>query len=129
MSASVAREDQAAGGLLRVTVSCPAGDEMSVLQVAGEVDLANLGMLREYLEEQVTVGRRCVVLDLTRVEFFAACGVGLLAETADRADALGVALLLVTDARPVRRVLELTGLDGVIRRAHSVPEAVEDCST
>lgn len=128
MTARVAREDRAAAGL-RVTVSSPAGDGVRVLQVAGEVDLSTLGLLREHLEEQVTAGRRGVVLDLTGVSFFAACGAALLAETADRASALGVALLLVTDARPVLRVLELTGLNGAIRRARSVPEAVEDCST
>ncbi len=124
----VAKEDPAAGGLL-VSLSCPAGDEVRVLRVAGEVDLANLGILREHLEEQVTAGRRGVVLDLTEVHFFAACGAGLLAEIAERADALGVALRLVTDARPVLRVLELTGLDGAIRRARNVAEAVENCST
>ncbi len=129
MTACVAREDPAAGGLLTVRLSCPAGDEVRVLQVAGEVDLANLGILREHLEEQVTAGRRGVVLDLTEVHFFAACGAGLLAETAERADALGVALRLVTDARPVLRVLELTGLNGAIRRARSVAEAVEHCFT
>ncbi|MDP8930284.1 MAG: STAS domain-containing protein [Actinomycetota bacterium] len=128
MTARVAREDSAAGGLT-VRLSCPVGDEVTCLQVAGEVDLANLGILREHLEEQVTAGRRGVVLDLTEVHFFAACGAGLLAETTERADALGVALRVVTDAGPVLRVLELTGLNGVIRRARSVAEAVEDCST
>ena len=129
VTASVAREDRAAGGLLTVTLSCPVGDEVRVLQVAGEVDLSTLGLLREHVEEQVTAGHRCVVLDLTGVSFLAACGAALLAETADRAHALGVALLLVTEARAVLRVLELTGLNGAIRRACSVAEAVERSST
>lgn len=55
-----------------------------------------------------------LVCDLSGVGFLGACGLGVLVELAEHADRLGVALRVVAEARPVRRILELTALDRVL---------------
>jgi anti-sigma B factor antagonist len=98
-----------------------------VLRVVGEVDLATVGRLREQLHHYVPSKHRAVALDCTGVSFLAACGVGLLVETADRARAEGMALRLVVQSRLVQRALEVTLADQLISRASTVAEAVAQC--
>ena len=99
-----------------------------VLQMAGEIDLATVGQLQQYLYKHALGGPRGVVLDCTEVSFLAACGVSLLVEIADRSRAQGVALRLVAQSRAVLRALEVTGVNGLVPRAATVAEAVVQCS-
>lgn len=99
-----------------------------VLTVTGEIDLCTVARLRDHLDKQLAAGHRGVVLDLSGVSFFGACGLRLLNRTADRAWSAGVVMRLVTDSRQVLRVLDLTGCEGLVPLADSVAEAVEDCS-
>lgn len=55
---------------------------------------------------------KVLVVDLSRVEFFGATGLGVLVETRDRAAQRGIELRLVICSRPVRRPLEVMGLAG-----------------
>lgn len=100
-----------------------------VLRVVGEIDLATVGRLRDHLDKQVPGVYRVVIVDCTGVSFLAACGIGLLLETADRALAEGMALWLVANGRVVLRALEVTGADKVIPHASTVTQAVAQCST
>lgn len=117
-----------AAELLRVEVSRPTADAVVVLSVTGEIDLCTVDRLRDHLDKQLAAGHRGVVLDLSGVSFFGACGLRLLNRTADRAWSAGVVMRLVTDSRQVLRVLDLTGCEGLVPLADSVAEAVEDCS-
>ncbi len=121
-------ETSSAAELLTVTVSRPTADAVTVVTVIGEVDLCTVGRLRDHLDKQLAAGHRGVVIDLTGVSFFGACGLRLLDRTADRAWTAGVVVRLVTDSRPVLRVLDLTGSYGVIPWVGSIDEAIEDCS-
>jgi anti-sigma B factor antagonist len=99
-----------------------------VLRVVGEVDLATVGRLREQLHHHVPSEHRGLVLDCTAVSFLGACGIGLLAEIADRARAEEIALRLVAHSRLVLRALEVTMADQLISRASTVAEAVAQCA-
>ena len=123
------RPDTAMDRQLTVTVLPCSEDGMVVLRVVGEVDLATVGRLRDHLDKQVPGAYRLVIVDCTGVSFLAACGIGLLIETADRALAEGMALWLVANSRVVLRVLEATGADKLIPYASTVAQAVAQCST
>ena len=108
----------------------PAREEgVLVLRVAGEVDLATVGQLREHLYKHLPGTHRGVVLDCTEVSFLAACGIGLLFDIADRTLAEGMALRLVAQNRVVLRALEVTRANEVVALAATVAEAVAQCST
>jgi anti-sigma B factor antagonist len=114
---------------LTVTALPSSDDRVLVLRVVGELDLATVGRLQEYLHEQLLGAYRGVVLDCTEMSFLAACGIGLLVEIADQARAEGMELRLVAQSRVVLRALEVTGVDQQVPRAATVAEAVAQCST
>jgi anti-sigma B factor antagonist len=106
----------------------PDSGEVLVLRVAGEVDLATVGLLREHLYQRVRGAHRGVVLDCTEVSLLAACGIGLLVEIADHVRARGMALRLVARNRVVLRALEVTQVGTLLPRAATVAEAVTQVS-
>jgi anti-anti-sigma factor len=57
---------------------------------------------------------RGLILDLTRLDFLASVGVGLLLEVVARAQEPGVLEFLLPPGGPVRRVLDMTGLTPVL---------------
>lgn len=123
------RPDTTTDRQLTVTVLPSPEGGVVVLRVVGELDLATVGRLRDHLDKQVPGVYRVVIVDCTGVSFLAACGIGLLLETADRALAGGMALWLVANGRVVLRALEVTGADKVIPLASTVTQAVAQCST
>ena len=113
---------------LTVTVLPSCEQEVLVIRVVGEVDLATSDWLRECLEKHLPGSRPGVVLDCTEVSFLAVCGIGLLIEMADQARTAGVAMRLVAQSRVVLRALEVTEADKLVPRAATVVEAVAQCT-
>lgn len=93
-----------------------------LVTVSGEIDIATVAQLRDRLAGPASGGRR-VIVDLSRVSFIDAAGVGVLAGAAALATARGGSLRLAAASRQVRRVLTLTGLDRSIPLAATVAEA------
>lgn len=120
--------DTAMDRQLTVTVLPWSEDGMVILRVVGEVDLVTVGRLRSHLDKQVPGAYRVVIVDCTDVSFLAACGIGLLIETAERARAEGMALWLVANGRVVLRALEVTEADKLVPHASTVAQAVAQCS-
>lgn len=113
---------------LTVTALPSSVEGVLVLRVVGEVDLATVGRLREQLHHYIPGGHRGVVLDCIGVSFLAACGIGLLVETAEQAYAEGMTLRLVARSRLVQRALEITLAHLLISGASTVAEAVAQCA-
>jgi anti-sigma B factor antagonist len=82
----------------------------AVVILPGEVDLATLGQLRDCLD--ALDGN--VVLDLFAVSFLDSSGLGVLAATRKRLRAQGGDLRLRSPQDHVRRVVEITGLGGMV---------------
>lgn len=86
-----------------------------VVAVRGEVDLCSAARLHARLVtalDTATSQSGCVVVDLRRVDFLGAAGLAVLAETLQRAEALGTTLRIVADdACPAARVLPIAHLD------------------
>ena len=92
-----------------------------LVTVAGEVDFASAAGLRERLFTLASVGRPLVV-DLDRVSFIDAAGLGVLACAARQAAAHGASLRVVCARRQVRRLFGLTQLDQAMPVAASLAE-------
>jgi len=94
------------------------GHDVGVVRFFGELDILTaprcttvLRGLADLLAAETGVARRVLVCDLGGVTFLGASGLGALVDADDAARALGVELVLVAPHRPVRRPLELCGLD------------------
>ncbi|QYN39079.1 STAS domain-containing protein [Pseudonocardia sp. DSM 110487] len=96
-----------------------------VLAVEGEVDIATAAQLREALDHALNdAGMRPVVVDLTAVSFLASRGLAILAEAHRSAGVLQPLRVVVDEARPVIRPLQLSGLGRVLSLFHTLDDAL-----
>jgi anti-sigma B factor antagonist len=98
-----------------------------LVTVAGEVDFASAAGLRERLVTLAASGRPLVV-DLDRVSFIDAAGLGVLAGAARHATAHGTSLRVVCGRRQIRRLFGLTQLDQAVPLAASLAEIQEEAA-
>lgn len=102
--------------------------EATIVEVAGEIELANTPRLREIL------GRACepidnrapqVIVEMSGVSFIDSSGVGVLVGALKRARAQGGTLVLVGCGVRVRRVFEIAGLLDALGCVESLEAALE----
>jgi anti-sigma B factor antagonist len=90
-------------------------DQTAVVSLTGEHDLASSGRVREALE---AAGKSpLTVLDLTAVEFVDSSILGVVVSAHREAEESGRRLVVVVGTEPstsVRRILDLTGLSGIL---------------
>jgi anti-sigma B factor antagonist len=84
----------------------------NVVHVHGELDLGNVGELRQALTRAHSDG--ALVVDLTDCSFLDSSGLRLLLETAKTREDEGRGLVLVAPQGGVRRTLEIAGLDRML---------------
>jgi anti-sigma B factor antagonist len=96
-----------------------------LVTVTGEVDIATAPQLRERIAAPAASGRPLIV-DLNRVTFIDAAGLGVLASAARRAAARGASLHAVCARHQVQRLFTITGLDRQIQLARTVTEACQN---
>jgi anti-sigma B factor antagonist len=109
------------GGALDIEVRDERG--VVIAAVTGEIDISNVGQLRERLFELADHGGTLIV-DLNRVEFIDSAGLGALVGTARRAAEHGGSLLAVCAQPQPRRLLWMTGVDKRIPLAATVAGAL-----
>jgi anti-sigma B factor antagonist len=95
----------------------------TIVTVAGELDIAAAPELRECLVP-LLAERGTLVIDLDRVSFCDATGLGVLAGAANRARANRARLHLVCSRPNIRRLFDLTGLARRLPLARTLGEAV-----
>lgn len=96
-----------------------------LVTIAGEIDLGTAPRLRGALAELADRGGR-VVVDLERVQFIDAAGLGILVRAATVTAARGGSLRVVTAQPRTRRLFSISGLDRHVPLAWTVAEAVAD---
>ncbi|MDH6437868.1 anti-sigma B factor antagonist [Streptomyces sp. SAI-144] len=82
----------------------------TVVEAAGEIDLATAGFLSEHLDAATATGRPDVLVDLRQVEFFDCSGLRVLCRAESRARERGGRLRVVTDCPRLHRLLRASGL-------------------
>ncbi|MCS7480691.1 STAS domain-containing protein [Umezawaea endophytica] len=90
-------------------------DDVVLLTVKGEVDVATAPKLREWLDEAFAAKKSAVVLDLIGVEFFGSVGLAMLVEYHGRGELDEIELRTVAPARAVAGPIYLTTLDKVLK--------------
>lgn len=100
--------------------------ERTVLHVAGELDVASSGRVREQVALLLSEGRTDLVVDLTDVTFLDSTGLGLMVGTLKRVRLAGGRLVLVVPSESVLKVFRVTGLDQVLTLHDSLEDALRD---
>jgi anti-sigma B factor antagonist len=106
------------------SVTMRAVDELSVVDVAGEVDVFSAPELAEQLAQLFDAGRRTVVVDLTSVTFLDSTGLGTLVAARNRAEEAGGHLPIIGSAERVLKLFRITGLDEVFVIYPSIEAAI-----
>jgi anti-anti-sigma factor len=97
-----------------------------VVAAPEEIDITNADWLRSVLLQAADRGNGRFVVDMTRTQFCASDGIGVLVRAHKRALAEGGELRLVIPASTsVLRIFALTGIDRVIPNFADVDEALE----
>lgn len=107
----------------RILVTATATE--TVVAVAAELDLRSTGRLQERITGELALRPRGLIVDLTRVTFCSARGVGVLTDAARIAAAANIAFLVVACHRAVLRPLRVLGLESELAMADSLAEALE----
>ena len=92
------------------------GDRLDV-RLAGDLDMPATFRLEPEIDRLLPGdGVRRLVMDLADVRFMDSAGLGALLSIQERAEGLGIEMTLTDPSRPVRRILEVTGMDAVFTR-------------
>ena len=96
----------------------------AVVRVHGDLDVASAPHLRETLRDLVAHGKSQIVVDASGVEFVDSAGLEVLLGGCHRAESANGRLALVCGpSSRVRRLLQVSGVDDVLRPHGTVDEA------
>ncbi|WP_331757739.1 STAS domain-containing protein [Nocardia sp. NBC_01388] len=94
--------------------------EVTVVTVAGEVDIVTAPQLRAVLADVVATAPPILVADMTAVPFCGSAGLSALLQETEYAPGMSVR---VVASAPVRRIIEVTGLAQVLALFDTVEAA------
>jgi anti-sigma B factor antagonist len=98
--------------------------ELAVVSVSGELDLYTAPRVRTGIEEAGAVGADTVIVDLSETSFIDSAALGVLVQETKRLEGRGHSLVLVTSDPRTLRVVELSGLTGVLRTYATLQDAI-----
>jgi anti-sigma B factor antagonist len=107
-----------------VNIIGPTGD-CAVLQIAGELDAYTAPALRQRMLDLNADGVVHVIADMRQVDFLDSTGLGVLVGGLKRFREHGGSLALVVTKSGVLKVLQVTGLTGVLQARSSVPDVID----
>ncbi|HEY8297098.1 MAG TPA: STAS domain-containing protein [Candidatus Baltobacteraceae bacterium] len=99
----------------------PASGNPAVVEMTGELDLANADIVRERLDEVGIVANR-VILDLVRLEFIDSTGLSAIVRLGKQLKERAGHLAIVVTKPSIRKLFAITALD----KRFAIYERVED---
>ncbi len=92
----------------------------TVLRVLGELDLSTAPAFRQQVVATVAEGHHDLVIDLDATDYIDSVGLGLILGALKRVRTQGGSVVVACGEERIRRVLELTELDRIVRVIRSV---------
>jgi len=102
------------------------GEATAVLSLAGEVDVANAGQVRDAALTLMSGGTKHLVVDLNATEYMDSTGLGTLVGLLKRMKESGGDVVIAVARPRVRRLFEITGLTQVFRIYDDVAAALKE---
>jgi anti-sigma B factor antagonist len=106
-----------------LSVSSSEQDGVTIVHVAGEIDVYTAPLLREVLDKQIAEGRTDLVVDLEKVTFMDSTGLGVLVGRLKLVRGQNGSLRIVSGEERILKVFSITGLDKVFHIHPSIDEA------
>ena len=83
----------------------------------GEIDLSTVDVVQAEIDGAPAAGWKSVVLDLREVAFMDSTGLKVVVQTHQLFAKHGLDFAIIEDPGPVRRLLDVSGVSHVLRRA------------
>lgn len=99
-------------------------DEVSVVEVAGDIELSNASQLRADLRSVCEAEPCNIIVDMSQVTFIDSTGIGVLVGALKRTREHNGSFALICPQPRVRRVFEITGLLQALPLFNSMDEAL-----
>lgn len=109
----VDRRSASHSAALQVTVH-QAGDDVVVVEAAGEVDLSTHHQVEAALLDALAPPPTILIIDLSNVTFCNVTGINALIDAQQRAEAVNTDLRIVSTHSAVRRLLTVTAVDSYL---------------
>ena len=109
---------------MELSVTTSRRDDVSVVTVAGEVDVYTAAQLRAVLDEEIGAGNARLIVDLDGVSFLDSTGLGVLVGRLKLVRNSSGWLRIVCTNDRILRVFRITGLDKVFGIHDSLDEAL-----
>lgn len=109
---------------MELSVTTSRQDDVTIVSVAGEVDVYTAAQLRAALDDEVAADHVQLVVDLDEVTFLDSTGLGVLVGRLKLVRNQSGWLRLVCSNERILRVFRITGLDKVFGIHASVDEAL-----
>lgn len=100
--------------MARFTYEVRRGIDSAEIGLGGDLDMAATLQLEPVVEQLLADGVREIVIDLGALSFIDSTGISLLVTVNERSAAAGADLRLLRPTDDVGRVLEVTGVDGIL---------------
>jgi anti-sigma B factor antagonist len=100
--------------------------ERALISVSGELDLYTARRLQARIDEAGAVGADTVLVDLSEISFIDSTALAVLVQETKRLEGRGHSLVLVTNDPRTLRVVEVTGLNRVLRTYATLHDALAD---
>jgi anti-sigma B factor antagonist len=110
-------------------IATETADGVSVIALAGEVDLYTAPNLKEELVRMIDEGARHMVIDFTETSFIDSTTLGVLVSGLKRLRLKDGRLALVITDRNILKIFEITGLDRVFSIHELRAEALDELAT
>jgi anti-sigma B factor antagonist len=95
-----------------------------VVTAPEELDITNASMLRAAVLEAAADGRGKFVVDMSGTQYCDSAGLHVLVRAHKQAESNGGAMLVVISTETVRRVLAVTGIDGLLEHVGTLDDAL-----
>jgi anti-sigma B factor antagonist len=116
------------GGAMDLRMRVRENEGITIVDVAGELELHNAPQLRAELLKLCEADAPCVAVDLSGLTFIDSTGIGVLVGALKRAREHGGALTLICPVPRIRRVFEITGLLKALPLYETRGEALAVCA-
>jgi anti-sigma B factor antagonist len=102
------------------------GNDIAILSLTGEVEVANASQVRDAALKLVSGGRKYLVVDLSGAEYMDSTGLGTLVGLHKRLRESGGQVLIAGALPRVRKIFDITGLTQVFRMHEDVSAALKE---
>jgi anti-anti-sigma factor len=109
---------------MSLTVQSSQRDDVVVISVTGELDMATAPQLQDHITELLGQGHNRMVFDLAEVSFCDSTGLSVFVRAANNCDETDGNIRLAAPQRGVLRILQVSGLVEVLPTYATVDEAI-----